>query len=508
MRDPDTKYIFIFLTLLLAAVMVLMPWVAQAAAGPVPVPVPIADPGRPVVIANGVICPAGTGIASRIIPCIQGIIIWAVTAFLLPISEILSHVVAACCVLAVAFYGINVMLARKQPRIFADGFMLVVKVALVLTFTWNFGGMFPWIIAVIDDVLNTVSSYVVFSMSLRCPYSIGIWERVDCALDQLIGGVLPGTTMAAGFLGFLMGCIFSGTTGLSIFLVGLGFFLTILMAIFKAIYIYLSALIGISLLVLGSPLILPTALFRVTKPYFDKWLRLLLGLMLQPIFLFAYLSLLLAAFDVVVYSGPKSLFVTIAGADALNQNFRIGNFMIQNGAYVERKELDLSLNLNSREMAEGLGLPGLEQTGMFGKMGDWANDLSRRVEIMMNKNIGSNVPVQAVDMCRLAAIQGYVVPPCKDPDTGVVAPGYTTYVIRVTMSLLMTAVVAYIFYIMLQVVPYLGTTLSGEVLSMPNLGATFDKQLGGLKSKLAPEPPGMQKMPEPAAIPKPAGRGG
>lgn len=424
----------------------------------------------------------------RIVGCIRDTVTWATYAFLMPFSVAMSHIVQLLSTLAVMAYGFNVLFVRQQ-RLKTDAYILAIKLGAVMMFSWNFGGAYPLILDSVDWMVNTVSAYIVYSLPLSCPFSFSIWERVDCALDRLVGGILPGSALSAGFLGFLFGSIFSGATGFAIFLMGLSFVVTILMAIFKAVYIYLSSFIAVSMLVIISPMIIPLILFRNTKAYFEKWLRLLMGVMLQPLFLFAYLSMLLAAFDVVIYSGPKSLYATIAGQEAYVPNFRIGNWMIAKGAYVERSELDLSINLNSREMAEGMGLPGINQTGMWGEVGKWSDGLARKHETMINKNIAADVPVQAVDFPRLSRIR---VCPGAGLTHAAQEACYTQYIVRVAMALLMAAVVAYIFYLMLQFVPYLGTLLSGEIMSTPELGkGMFDKGMKDFQHGMAPKPAAM-----------------
>ena len=446
--------------------------------------------------ANGNVCPVGTGLINRIVVCIRFTVAMGVAGFLMPFSIAIAHLVGTVCLLAVIFYGFNVLFIR-QRRMQAEAFILAIKLGAVMIFTWNFRGLFPILLAIIDWMVNLAGSYVTYSIPLSCPFAFSMWERVDCVLDRIIGGLTPATALTTGILGFLFGCIFSGPTGFSIFLVGLALIATILMAIFKAVYIYLSSFIALSLLVIISPLIIPLILFKVTKAYFEKWLRLMIGMMLQPIFLFVYLSMLLAAFDVVVFSGPKSLYATIAGAPSANPGFSIGGYMISTGAYVERSKLPTGINLNAREMAEGLGLHGLEQTGMAGQVGKWAQGLNRKYETMIDKNIGADVPVQAVDFRQLASVL----------KGGPVTNGeLTLYIIRVTMSLLMAVIVAYIFYIMLQFVPYLGTQLTGEILSTPQLGkGIFDKGMGQFKDQLSGGKPAAFEPPKDA---KPGGAGG
>lgn len=414
--------------------------------------------------ADGTVCP-GNGLVERIATCIENTTVDAVTLFLLPFSMAIAGAVGAVCSLSVVFFGMR-LIAGRQQRIRADGVFAAIKIAAVLIFSFNFGGMFPTLMAIMQELTYSVSNFMAYTGTLQCPFAFSVWQRVDCVLDRIIGGIMPGSTLAYGLLGMLFGMLFSGATGVMIFMTGMGFLYMVLSALCKSIYIYLSAMIGICIMAIISPLFVPMILFRVTKPYFDKWLRLLLGLMLQPVFLIAYLSMLLVTFDVVVFTGPNSLYGMIAGPAVDMPNFRVGNYMLGSGAYVEYSQLANSVNFDP----SGMPNPPLQNAGAFGNIGKVADGLGGAGGLSSGANVSLDFPVDAVDISVLAALRGM--------DT-------TTYTIYVIMGLLQAFVIGYIFLTMLDFVPYLGTTLSSEIMSLPDLGKGFDSGINKFRDRFA-----------------------
>src|SRR5690606_3294993 len=97
-----------------------------------------------------------------------------------------------------------------------------------------------------------------------------IWVYVDCALATLIGGILPGVSLTSGLLGFLVASLFSGATGAIIALMGFLLVVQLLVAIARAVYIYLTAYMAFSLMVVISPFFIPLILFRTTYAYFEQ----------------------------------------------------------------------------------------------------------------------------------------------------------------------------------------------------------------------------------------------
>ncbi len=71
--------------------------------------------------------------------------------------------------------------------------------------------------------------------------------------------------------------------------------------IIRALHIFLVSTIAIAILILVSPLTITAILFQKTKNIFDGWLKQLLGFIIQPVILFAYLAIFIAVMDYSIY---------------------------------------------------------------------------------------------------------------------------------------------------------------------------------------------------------------
>ncbi len=98
-----------------------------------------------------------------------------------------------------------------------------------------------------------------------------------------------------------------------------------------ALHIFIISSISIISLIYISPITITCVLFKKTKNIFDKWWKYLLSFALQPVILFAYLGVLIFAFDTFCgWRGYKVEFLkgdaTIAVFDSNNKGiFYIGS---------------------------------------------------------------------------------------------------------------------------------------------------------------------------------------
>lgn len=65
----------------------------------------------------------------------------------------------------------------------------------------------------------------------------------------------------------------------------------------RAIHITVMSIMGVIMLIYVSPLTITCVLFERTKGIFENWWKQMLGFILQPMILFAYLGLMLTVFD-------------------------------------------------------------------------------------------------------------------------------------------------------------------------------------------------------------------
>ena len=446
-------------------------------------------------------CPGNPGLTRRIVPCVKGTILAATNNFLIPFSQYFADTVAACCILAVMLWGAN-MIAGTETAPLKDAMVMALKIGFVIIFTSNFGGMFGAVLDIMDDFLSLVTGYVILAsqqglMDCNTYDDTGtylVWDAVDCSIETLIGGIFSPGTITAGIIGFLVACLFSNTVGFSIGMVGLYLIYKLLYAIFKCTYIFLSAYMGIAFTVVISPMFIPLILFRSTKIYFDKWLKLFIGFIIQPMVLFAYLAMLLAAFDVTVFSGNFSLYNSIAGRDpcfnvsttrdcgnGTGYGGKLGTWMSTVIGYAQEDLLGTNVALNSKALkANGMGPAGAANQGASGKVSqmflDYAEKQRTGAMQMINSagGVGLSIPTYTVDWTHLAEANRY-----NGSDD---AHSTTTYVLSVLVSAFMALLTGYIFTDMLEMIPFIskGVSLGGGLADSKSLtaGLSTDKLSG------------------------------
>ena len=277
------------------------------------------------------------GLVKRIVLCVKESVLYATYQMLAPISQIFASLVAIMMTFAVMIWGMQAVAGRRMAAT-RETFVLAIKIGIVIMFSASFaaeyfdpegddGGLFGLILSSMEEMVAIVLSYTDFSrsFSLACAatqttpqandplFVLTVWDKLDCMIETLIGGVFSPLSLSAGIIGFLVAALLSNVIGFFIATLGFVVILQLLMVIIWAVYVFISAFIGLGLMILIFPMVIPTILFAYTKPYFDKWLKITMGLILQPIFMFVYLAMLMAAVDVLIFDGPQSVFRTITG---------------------------------------------------------------------------------------------------------------------------------------------------------------------------------------------------
>ena len=245
------------------------------------------------------------------------------TRFLIPIKIAL--------VLSVVIFGFNTLLATPESFINKKTIMTyLVKFGLVFFFVvgnaWQ--GFF------MDSVMNLSSEFanITFSpkstrdtssgddgcyfpkynylllledepqkeLKTKPSYPIGkdylrIWDTLDCKIARAIGygpDVTVPNLAKMIFAGFI-----SGSLGIAFFFAAFAYGVMLFSIAMRAIHITIMSIMGVILLIYVSPLTITCVLFERTKGIFENWWKQMLGFILQPMILFAYLGLLLTVFD-------------------------------------------------------------------------------------------------------------------------------------------------------------------------------------------------------------------
>lgn len=468
---------------------------------------------QPPTVQNGTVCP-GTGLTRRMLPCIKETVLYVTNQVLVPFSSFMAGTIALACTLAVVIWGV-LMASGKATAPMRDALVMAMKIGGVIMFTTNFGSVFGMLLDAMDGMLGVVSGYVLvassFSTHPNCIIPAGdsavlrVWDAVDCTIEILVGGIFSPLTLSLGIVGFLVSCLFSGAAGFMIALAGFYLIIQLLMAIIQALFMFISSYIGFALMILISPLFVPLILFHVTKPYFTRWLRITLSFILQPMLIFAFLAMLLAAFDTVVYTGPNSLYRTLAndnnqsGCGTVDNpippgsSFNLGEWLRCAGAYAQGNLGAQAININPAQLAGSLGLPANSiYTGATGAIAQLSNPAmnqqgSTPMDIFNVLGIGAgggqqrffrtSVPVLGIDWWMLAMVNDYI-----DSSSGTPTPNVVAFLADLLLAFGMALLTAYIFTSMVKFLPFIGSGIAGgqiESGKAPGGGIGLPGVLGG-----------------------------
>lgn len=446
------------------------------------------------------------GVVKRMVYCVQGLVIPATYQIMYAFSVYYIYApVAAACTLAVAIWGIMMAMGKSGANM-REAFMVAIKVGGVMMFTYVLGasdiwpyGLYPVLIGIMDELAGIVSTYIGYSSSMGCAVYMptwDVWGRVDAALNTLVGGIFNPTLLMGGLSGFLIAAFFSGTFGLFIAIAGFAIIFMMMFAILRAAYITITAYLAVSLMAIISPIFITMILFKSTFGYFEKWLKLVIHFMLQPLFLFAYLSMMLAAFDTVVYDGPFSVYRALIGPKYIGSypmrlpaypvpnaatnpcgDFLIGKFIFDKGVYRYSSAAATGVNINPRSDSH----LEVRNTGMGGNMGAKelpADAYNERDEGGIKKNVLDTfapMSVFKVDMSLRQVAWQYMAFMYYDKNpynmTQQERDALTVnYLVQLFLALLIAFVTMYIFYQLLDVLPFIGSGISGDKFNMPSFG--------------------------------------
>lgn len=232
---------------------------------------------------------------TKVVHCVKEKIEDATITILTELSDYMSFTVGVAFIYAVILFGIRIVGGQQQLNGQTMGFLL--RLGLVFMFSYNLGGYAGDVFDIMEEITTLVSgNYEVVNGSYQYidgPYSP--WETIDEYLARPFGF---GTefTLAQGLVGLIGASLFSANMGGTIFAAGLALIWALLKFVFDVVYMYLSAVLMVGFMIIISPLIIPLALFYHTERFFKKWLDILVGAIITPALLFAFLSLTLGGF--------------------------------------------------------------------------------------------------------------------------------------------------------------------------------------------------------------------
>lgn len=182
-----------------------------------------------------------------------------------------------------------------------------------------------------------------------------IWDTLDCKILKAIG--LTPNISVPNILLIMIAALFTGGLGVIFFIATFIFAFFLIALTLRALHIFIMSIILIALLIYISPITIICILFERTKKIFDSWSKLLTGNALQPIFLFAYLGIMISMFDYLIIGDAT---ITIPDDNDVTKstiNCKPGGTEINNSIYCIFKIADLGKSDLTGFEALGVGIP-------------------------------------------------------------------------------------------------------------------------------------------------------
>jgi hypothetical protein len=302
-------------------------------------------------------CDCYDGLANRIVGCVRETIDNTAERFFnqrTGFYPIVKQAVFAFITFCVVIYGMMVAggMVEKLGR---DTMVLLLKLGFVVWGVENTDWIYSQVMQMIDALsvamfqFNTLDNVP----NNACPNKASVWMRIDCVVDTVIGikistqlgGNVTGAMVAGGANGWsqnlgntsglergLIGTFFTmmkgSDVGFMTGIIGLIATWTMIMFLIKVLFAFLVAFIGLAFMIMLGPLFIPLVLFRATKTYFDKWVEFIITTSLQPVLLLTFVTFATAAMDLVIFSGERSVYRTIAGNAAQQPGFNMNKYLM------------------------------------------------------------------------------------------------------------------------------------------------------------------------------------
>ena len=309
------------------------------------------------LIRNTFSCKQGPGITFRATECVKEILTKVTNGGFDSILDSTKKVVTAVLTMFISLTGIKMVLGGVR-NMKGEALTTIVKLAFVASFALGYGVGFvgphpkPGLqiaydlvqginSGLVDLVGSTLTSNGACSVAENGGPETNLWKRIDCSIFAFIGKVSPGYEDQIDAQGNIMkvakvargprdlncnGTIEANEKNvpiddITLFDIGLSQLFTphgifvlallgvaavmMLLAFGRALYVYVVSFVAITFLFLLGPIFIPMILFARTRQMFITWFTMIIGYMIQPAMLMAFLVFLLASMNVVLY-GTKN----------------------------------------------------------------------------------------------------------------------------------------------------------------------------------------------------------
>ncbi|MCD6035501.1 MAG: hypothetical protein K0R63_1242 [Rickettsiales bacterium] len=271
------------------------------------------------------------------------------------VQKNLRSAVMATLTLYIMFLGIKAALGQVQSHY--EVMQAFIKILVVMYFAVSDGWLtyYPFLLGGMAQLAQMVFNYdastgaildqggqVVRELTSFCYYdpstypsgkeSLALWDSLDCRVFYYFGMTPEMPWFPKNFF-LAIANIFS--YNILIFLTLLIFGVMFLLIAVQAVRIYIVSIIAVTILVYVSPIFIPLVLFQPTRQFFQNWMDELVGYLLYPLVMFAFMALVLSLFDT-LYWGEKAL-------TNLDWNKDTGVLLVQNDGCLPDEEGHKSL---------------------------------------------------------------------------------------------------------------------------------------------------------------------
>lgn len=230
-----------------------------------------------------------------------------------------ARVVTALMLLYVTLYGVMIAMGVEKVRL-GDAAIRIAKLGFLAAmlspggfdFFFNIAGRF--FIDGTDQVLSNILVHIrLFSQSMNFTNPTAVQNYFSSGSAEVTGDPYDMAAHADAFqvldlillqlfspaaVHFYLACLVAFPFGwIFLFMLALGI-LYYLPAVASAIWVYLISSMAKTLLIGLAPLFVSFMLFRVTRNYFEAWLKQLISFTLQPILVFSFLAIYSLMLDV------------------------------------------------------------------------------------------------------------------------------------------------------------------------------------------------------------------
>lgn len=456
-------------------------------------------------------CSDYAGLTNKVASCIRDTLEKVTDKFFADFYPLVQGAIAGFLTLGVAIYGVMAA-AGMIEKIGRDTVVIAIKYSMIGYFVLNTQMLYDLAINSMDDLAAAVVTFApdkgtanenFGSDHITCMENMKkasaaakksynpAWLSMDCMIDSVIGIKMPedghvgrpaqgaagewindnlessDPGMSRGMLYLFFSSMSTSIVGILLAIVGFVFIYGMLHLIIKALFVYLAGYIGIAFLMIFAPLFIPLVLFKRTKEYFDKWVKLIVSFMLQPIIILVFMIFSLAAMDLAMFSGDYSLMYRIAGEKSREEGFSLNKYLTDNKAIID-KPSTLALQITGRETTEGQVS---EQEALLKVFNSECIPSNMRIDTALKERCSQAYPVkywhESLDWEALAKAR---TNPAVERETGADNDGEQISR-EVIAAALFCAMVVFVMNALLGVVPMIANDLIGDLYQSPNLSS-------------------------------------